>query len=356
MLAQPRHENSYWTDAINSGIYNAALRYGDRVEQLKSDDDLHRASGAYVLTVGYYTDWLESRLTALDLVRANPVIVNACMLPLQRCQYSGVVFELEKIISDCVSGLYGAGAHRIAFLGANPSSVTDRVKCSAFPSQRDVIFAGRHIDECVDRFIDSLGMTGYDAALCANDTVAVCLYSHLTRRGIHIPDDFLIFGMGNSYIGSRLRTPLTSISFDYREMGEQAVRLVHFLRRNAGGCHVTFSLPCRLIVRSSAGNIREPGVSTSESRSSVGKEDSGYFGGSEIDNIIRVEAILQSADEIDREIIFALAAGSTSEQIAEQVWLSERAVRYRVSNLLRRCGIKSRAELICALRRASGVE
>ena len=79
MLAPPRLENSYWTDAINSGIYNAALRYGDRVEQLKSDDELRRASGVYVLTVGYYTDWLESRLTALDLVRANPVIVNACM-------------------------------------------------------------------------------------------------------------------------------------------------------------------------------------------------------------------------------------------------------------------------------------
>ena len=77
-----------------------------------------------------------------------------------------------------------------------------------------------------------------------------------------------------------------------------------------------------------------------------------YFGGGEVQNIIRVETILQAGDWTDREILFGLMRGESSETMADRLFISDRAVRYRLSHILRQYDFASRAELEAALRRA----
>ena len=77
-----------------------------------------------------------------------------------------------------------------------------------------------------------------------------------------------------------------------------------------------------------------------------------YFSEEETQNVIQMEAILQSGDAIDREILFGIARGESSDELAERLFFTDRAVRYRISKITQRNNFQSREELEKALKRA----
>ena len=113
---------------------------------------------------------------------------------------------------------------------------------------------------------------------------------------------------------------------------------------------MTASLPCRLVVRDSAplsGITLPPPMPPT-----VTPPQRSYFDGDEVQNIIRVEAMLQAADAADREILFGLARNESCDAIAERLFFSGRAVRYRLTNLVRHWGFENRTALEEAVKRA----
>jgi len=353
-LLQPEEQNSYWADLIRAGIGDGARNFG--YEPLLFDDaDAHKwPQNSLVLVVGHHGDWLEASLSRLCRMGARPLIVNACMLPLHRLRYSGITFELEAMMEHLLALLAAAGRTKTALLGTSPASLSDRVKTDAFLRAKEltaedgaVICAEGRLEDCVDSFADSLAVRGWDAVICANDTVAVCLMQKLQDMGLSLPQDLYIIGMGNFYMERMLPLSLTSVMFDYRKMGEAAVELYHNLEKSRTPCRMRVSLPCRLEVRASAPlNIPLPGEAAPPPTVAVRGD---YFGGERAQSIIRIEAILQSCDTADREILYGIAAGETCETVAARLFFSGRAVRYRLKKLLARYGFRDRAELEQAL-------
>lgn len=351
LLMQPEVRNSYWIDNIRAGICSATRKSQNASCVLDSSRmEATDLGGRHVLVIGNHTGWLESALAGLTARGALPIIVNACMLPLRQYRYSGVVFELEEMLDQCLAQLSASGRTKTALLGVDTGSAADRVKADAFARPSSTIWSDGQLELCVSSFIDSLADTGYDSVICANDTVAVCLISQLTALGVSLPDRLYCIGMGNSHVGAALKLPLTSVMFDYRRMGEAAVRLYHSLTSEPAEGHMTISLPCRLIVRESApiGMAQPP-------RSIPGtlpEPHRAYFDGDVVQNIIRIEAMLQACDAVDREIILGSARGETCEAIAERLFFSDRAVRYRIARIVKRYGFASRADLESSVRSA----
>jgi len=356
VFMQPETRNSFWTEHIRNGIRDAAKDWQDAVCAANIYEPLPDLNGRYVLLIGNNSSWLESSVTQLMHRGANPVIVNACMLPLRQFRCSGVVFELEEMLDQCMERLQAVGRRRTALLGVSPHTVTDHVKADAFTKAArdmhpgDIVWSPGKLEDCVAGFIRRLDETGYDSVICANDTAAICLIHQLRESGYEIPVRLFVIGMGNSYVGAGLDIRLTSVMFDYHAMGEMAVRLYHNLCQSRTSCHMTVSLPCRLVVRESAPlserslNLKAPTVITTPQQS--------YFDGDEVENIIRVEAMLQAGDAADREILFGIAHGESCDIIAERIFFSGRAVRYRLTNLVKQYGFENRGALEKALRKA----
>lgn len=349
VLMQPEARNSYWADNIRDGIRDAAREWRDAICSIDFAETMPDLSDRHVLVVGNNAGWLEAAIAQLASRGAHPVIVNACMLPVRQLRCSGVVFELEEMLDRCLELLEAAGRTRTVLLGTGPDSVTDHVKADAFAHPEDIIWARGRLDDCVAEFAGGLEESGYDSAICANDTVAVCLIHHLTALGYSLPERLYVIGMGNSYVGEGLSVPLTSVMFDYHEMGAMAVRLYHNLIQSRTPCHMTASLPCRLVVRESAPVSARP---VPKELPPVTAPWRSYFDSEAVQNIIRVEAMLQAGDAIDREVLFGIARGETCEAIAERLFFSGRAVRYRLTNLVSRYGFENRAALEAAVRRA----
>lgn len=356
VLLQPEPQNSYWADQIRSGIREAAREGRDSIVNLSLSARMPELEGRCVLVVGNQIQWLEAAVAQLLEREALPVVVNAALLPVGQFRCSGVLFELEEILGRCIELLAASGRRRTALVGVSTGSLTDHLKAEAFQRaaigfcEGDVFWAPGRLDECVARFVEGLEQTDYDAAICANDTVAISLLHQMEERGYALPGRLYVIGMGNSYVGAGLRIGLTSVMFDYHEMGMTAVRLCHSLCQSRTACHMTVSLPCRLVVRDSAPLTAAP--EHRAARMSGEWEQPTYFGGGDVQNIIRVESILQAGDPIDREILFGLVRGESCERLSERLYISARAVRYRLTRLIRQYGFSSRVELEAALKKA----
>ena len=349
MVIQPETEKAFWISNIKLGVFDFAKEL-QCVPCILNPEKLPRLTGVPVLVVGNNDDWLEGTLRQLTTLGARSIVVNGSMQDSEIHSHSGVVFELGNAIKYSLRQLQAAGRKRTALLGANPHSVSDLCKCKAFDDPEHIIWAHGELEICVLDFIQHFKEMGYDSVICANDTVAICLIRNMREQGFNLPEALYIIGMGNSYIGATLSLPLTSIDFDYYRMGKTAVKLYSFLRENADCGTVISHLPCRLMVRASA-PVPEYGDAVSLTEASPVRQLR-YFSGKDAQNIVKVESVLQAGDAVDREIVLGLLEKKSAEKIAETLFLSTRAVRYRITNLIKKHGFADRTELVNALNAA----
>ena len=85
-------------------------------------------------------------------------------------------------------------------LGVNRSSIADRVKEQTIISLNNessrVFVCNDTLALCVDDFIESYEKEHFDGVLCVNDTVAIYLINLLKTRGIRVPEDIKVAGIG----------------------------------------------------------------------------------------------------------------------------------------------------------------
>ena len=348
VLAAPHSKNSYWWANIKRGLIKNSFEYKYNLVYLTSDDLKmpSRISGEMVLIVGHNPAWINESIEALFALKATPLLANTSMFQGHRKTCSGIVLGLEDAILDTIEYLKSCGRERIVFLGANPDSISDKIKSDVFPNKNDIVFAPEGIEKCVDAFVEKLQDLKYNSALCANDTVAICLMKKMTEKGYKMPDDFFVIGMGNSFIGQGMTPPLSSIDFNYYEMGKQAVNLYHNIKTSSPEYNMVLTLECKLIVRDSA---RMPNYDVrSDSRrekNAISSSESKYFDGETVGGILSTEAFLQSCDYTDAKILVGLMNNKPIKAISEETFLGERAVRYRIENLIKQKGFGNRSEL-----------
>lgn len=357
VLMQPKIRGSYWTSNILQGINNALSKHRDTLCILDTpyttvSDPVYTFYKAPVLVVGSDIDWIDYNINMLTEYGAVPILVNACMLPVHRSKCSGVVFELEEAMQYCISYLTESGHSKIAFLGPNSHSVSDITKCRAFGDAENTYPASTTIEECVNKFLGILPEKKYNGVICSNDTVAVCLINKMVDAGYTLPDDCYVIGMGHSFLASNHSISVSSVMFDYVQMGEQAVNLYHIISKEDSPCHYTLSLPCSFVPGLSTGVTSHMDYIALQQKAEIqhsSMSDDLYFECDIAQRIIRLEEIFQKCDNTDRAVIFGLFRGESVEEIAEGVFLTPRAVRYRIKNFFNRYTAMSQSEFFSEL-------
>ncbi len=355
VLAAPHSKNSYWWANIKRGLIKNSFEYKYNLVYLTGEDlkNPSKISGEMVLIVGHNPAWINESIEVLFAVRAVPILANTSMFHGHRKTCSGIVLGLEDALLDTVEYLKKSGRDRIVFLGANPDSISDKTKCNVFPDKNDIILATDGIEKCVDDFVKELHELEYNAALCANDTVAICLMKKMSEKGYKIPEDFFVIGMGNSFIGQGMTPALSSIDFNYYEMGKQAVNLYHIIKNSSQEYNMVLTLECKLIVRDSARLPNYDALNERQKEKDIAASgESKYFDGEIVGGILSIEAFLQSCDYTDAKILVGLMNNKPIKTIAEETFLGERAVRYRIENFIKQKGFRDKNNLIAFLNSA----
>ena len=346
---------SYWHDQFLNGIKSEAAKRDYIIRLLDQDNFEESISGCPkdwpVIITGYAKKWIKLSTEKVIAAGLRPII---CSPPDGNDRCNGVRFELKECICDVVDYLLWCGRRNMAFLGCNPSSVADSIKQKAFTEHctlRNVeVFDNYPCVEslmtCVDSFLKVLSSKKYNAVICANDTVAVYFMELAEQKGFSVPKDIYIVGMGDTSIGKQLKVPLTSVGFDYYEMGKQAINVFRFMRKNNSQAHIMVSLPCPITVRAST-EYKKTGnnIYHKEKLENDTEMYGGYFSDTDISKIVFSEAFLQECDEIDKQIVLMLSENKTYEKMAEELSVSDRTIRYRVMKMMNRFGVKNKREL-----------
>ena len=226
------------------------------------------------------------------------------------------------------------------------------MKGELLPKSNDFVFYGRNpLHDCVNDFIDEFVKGDINAVVCANDTVAIYLINRMIEDGFNIPEDLYIIGMGNTKLGQKISIPLTSIDFNYEELGKQAIELWRYVQKFNSKIHVNISVPCKIIIRATTSDnalteseytsVFLSGLSSSDKETNIEE----YYEDAAVQKIIKFEAFLKSCDNMDFCILEGIMHGKNDNKLTESLNMSDRAIRYRISKMAKKLGIQTREEI-----------
>lgn len=258
--------------------------------------------------------------------------------------YSNILVDYREGMAEVMRYLSACGKNRTALFAINPASSTDQIKKEYFlsvalKSENDIFYNNGSLDECCKGFCLN---NGYDSVICANDVAAYCLMNYLKGKGMRIPEDIYVVSFGDSLL-SQLGSPsLTTLSVDHTRLGRQALHAYSYLYKRSNGIRTSVYVTPVLNVRESTEN---KAVTYEENNFSGTQVKDFMYSDATAKRILNLEKMLDSCDENDFKILKGIACGKTYLKLAEELYMSEKTVSYRVSCMRSILGCSTKEEL-----------
>lgn len=340
VFTEPSYENTIWAKQTLQGIGNrvSKLRYGLRI---LSQDELGTFSGRLIV-VGSTPSWFEEICRKYPGI--TPVAVS-CGSDNAPGIGSLVRIDYEQAARQCIAYIKSCGRDKVALFGTSGSSYADRLKSAAFPRE-DVFDTSAGLDRAFSAFLSR--HAEYGGVLCANCIVGVYLEKRLRDAGIDVPSSLYVCAFGDSVIGSLCVPPLTTLSLDHYALGSQSVTLFAYLEKQEQDVSVTVKIPFTLRVAESTENRRAdlPLSGGKETlKDGTNEAVNTFYGDRELSSLLRLEKALSAGEGCDTGILYGILAGKSYAAIAEELFISENTVKYRIRRLLRSGGFDSIGEL-----------
>ena len=175
------------------------------------------------------------------------------------------------------------------------------------------------------------------------------LVRHLREQDPRRLGQLAIIGYGNMLLAQRSDPSITSISDDYEHFGKAALSIYQLVAKEPTMSAVRILLHSRLHVRKTTGFVPfDPGSAEMEREIPPAAENP-FFADREVQDLARVETLLQQMDEVDLELLRRLMEGRTNAEIAQLCYLSETALKYRLRKMEKVCGVCGREALAAFL-------
>lgn len=349
----------YWITDILAGISKEALKKNLNItyyngQSLEVGGEFARP---LVLAVGYSSQWMESTCNEMRSRGVEPILVNAAQNNdiLALCSAGFVGFGIKKAIYNVLNYLVLARRNRIAFFGAHDETHSDNVKAEEFVTlsrhfglnvNNSDVYKDISLSDCAKSF--EMSMHRYNAVICSSDSAAIFLLKWLEDRGISVPNDMFIIGFGSSAVCESIKPSITTLESDYVELGRQAVKLHQFLQRNPDISCSSVLVDCPIVERNSTDCLK-----FKKAQPQLRHESSMplYDADPDVMMILQAEELLRMWDDIDRNIIDGLLNGKTIVAIADGLFVSVSAVKYRIKKMLTAASLQSKDELVHIIKR-----
>ena len=306
----------------------------------------HEEKNPVVLLISDILPWLTEQARKADLLGIRTIVITgtpAEKLSGYRC--SIISTDMENAIRGLVTYLENSGKHRIALYGTNQESAPDMTKESTFIDLcgREHVFRSQgSLEDVYDRF--EKVMDDYDGVICACDYVALSLIDRLKRDHPDALERLYIVGSGDSILSYFAATSLTTFTYNYSELGEVVFSLYRILQSLDTVARIQLYIKSDLRIGASTGN--RPFTPTASPIAGPPAKPNAFLSDPMVMPLIALETLLNQCDDVDFRILHLLADGYTYPQIAEQCFVSEGTIKYRVRNMRTIVGASSTREVI----------
>ena len=317
----------------------------DNHEELISQTSVNRA----IIIIGTESSQMMSILRALSIAEIQSVITTMDIDHIGSHYYCAT-FSRRTATEQLLDFLMGKGCRSFAMLGCGNRSANDLIHCSAMEvySKRDTqincqyFFYHDKIEESFEAFF--MKYSEFDAVLCPNDFVAVAFLSYCEKKGLSVPEDFLLASFKDTLLSRCCQPSLTTMSVDYNAIGESAVMLWFYLQdAHTKKNKMRITVPSIVVERETTN--RNIVVSQLESKLPFGEityQGGPFYSEPIMKNLMLIERCLQRCDPLDFRIIDRLIKMQKYESICEELFLSESTLQYRVRQIFLEAHVPNR--------------
>lgn len=352
VLGEPRYKNNTWYKHILDGFVNEKRKKRFSLTILNNIDELNQSiiyDDDVIFLIGTNRKWLASNIPICEKSFANRVIVIGNHLNrLPDYKYSVVTSDISHDVQLHYNYLVSYGKTRIAMYGINPSSVSDTLRKENFLScgakEDDVFYNRDSLSQCYDDFLQRIDE--YDAVICANDYASISLFKHLKEE----KDIFISCCDSNTQLLPFFSADITHTSINYNAYIKSAFDLSYILQKNKHVNSIHLYLSSNFSVGKSTNAL--PLLDKSASEKSLVQDEKHQDVPNEVVNeMFRVETLLNSCDKNDLQIIECLLSNMTYTEISDKMFISLNGLKYRLKHMFQACQVTSKTELLELLKK-----
>lgn len=344
ILLDSKYAESLWCkslyDSLTERLRNKRIPFCAVFDSIDTDLDA-------IFIIASDREWTISAITQLNLNGIKPILICNQSEKLSGCIYSCVCSDINASMKNLLDTLKTKDKSRIALYGMNTESIADISRVDSLFNWRGQYFETMQIfnnngslENCFNEFLPHIDE--FDAAICANDFAAVSLVRKLTQKAPQKLKDFYIISCAQTHISSYYRNQILSLNMNFDQYGKAAVYVYNALKKH------TYLSELTVKVLWSLDNSNENKNTKNIKLELTSSEDS-FYSDAELSEMLIVDKILKSSDDIEKKIIDALLDKCTIEQIAEKCFLTVGGVKYRINKIIADCGAKNREEIISLL-------
>ncbi len=292
-------------------------------------------------------EWTVSAITQLNKSGIKPILICNQSEKLLGCIYSCVCSDINASMKNLLDTLKTKDKSRIALYGINTDSIADISRVDSLFNWRGQHFETMQIfnnngslKKCFDDFIEHIDE--FDAAICANDFAAVSLVRRLSKVSPEKLRDFYIISCAQTQISNYYRNQILSLNMNFDQYGKAAVYVYNALKKHTYLSEMTVKVLWSLDANNVLTESKRIDLDLKSSADS-------FYNDIELSEMLIVDKVLKSSDDIEKKIINCLINKCTIEEIAEKCFLTVGGVKYRINKIISNSGAKNREEIISLL-------
>ena len=355
VVAEKQYSNTNWYTRIMNGLQQEVTKKSFKIV-FCSDFDLQSFEpGTILVLIGSSQPFMKKYIQLCTQYLLRPIVTGSGFYQ-ANIPISYITINRYSAMIDVVQTLVSIGAKSIAFLGVNSSYQTDMQRYEGYVSaarfhgvgnpDEDVYFSDDGLTPCIESFWKNIHK--YDAVACTNDWYASYVCSHAQEHGVSIPEDLMVTGFGNTLLGQYTNPPLTTVSLNLSSVGTQVLTLHRLLSQNPNLQACTETLKSNIIFRGSTQKTASDSTLLDKPLPFSDDFFTDFIPADKqhLQQLYNLENTIVKMDETDYKIIHGLLDNISYHALAEKLFLSDTAFKYRLQKLFASIGCKTRVELV----------
>ena len=338
IVSEELHKESIWCKQILSGLTKELKKKRMGYSSLHDTKSINE--GDYVFVVGAGHVWLQRVVEKCNQLNITPIILSNLdrITICGRCHliYSDIANTMRNLRAACLIN----GREKIALYGIqNFSGIHEGQRESLLELVRDtgdIYMNNSGLDSCFHAFLPYADR--YDTVVCMSGYAAVSLVKKLETMDTKLLKNLTIISCEEILLSSRYKNIISFVDMKLDTFGSTAISIMELLEGKENNMTLCVSVE---------GAVQTISSSKTEQRTYLEEtEEYLLFADPEEVCLARVEKLLESTDEVDQVIIELLLNGATYSQIADDCYMTEGNVKYRVKKYLNICKVNSKKELL----------
>ena len=343
ILAEPAFRESIWCRELRNSLENA-LR-NKRIPFCEIFDTVPKDSeGVFVLATGF--QWIKQTIRSLNKAGIHPILMGNQLEQVPGCSYSCVCSDVLGSMKYLLDKIKLDNKREVALYGVNTNSISDIGRVDSLFALKDDFFSSMTIFEnpgdlrkCYEDFC-ARGQN-VDAVICANEFAAVSLLRNLQKDGLSAPK---ILSCSQSQLLRHYSRDIVTIDLNYEQYGKAAVFIYEKRKK--------YSWMSNMAISVRWGMEETPGMTADRAvELPLTPSEDVFYEDREMDEMLKVEAVLERSDEPDKKILRMLLDRRSMAEICDSCFLAENAIKYRLRKLLKHAKIENKEELLSLLKK-----